>query len=230
MMPPLSATSRIMKIGLSSDDLNLIEMSSISYWKIRQRLLRVPGVAAVDIYGERLQQRHVQVDPAKLARYGVSAPAGDGRPAPTPSMPGCCQYTEGFVVGTGGFVEAGGRRLNISNVQPIVEPEELGAGARRRARAASTLRLADVGTVLEDHMPLWGEGVVNDGAGLLLIVQKFRGANTMEVTRGRRGRGRRDAPRAPGHRDRHHDLPAGHVHRAVDRQPHHGAADRRRCS
>jgi Cu/Ag efflux pump CusA len=71
MMPPLSATSRIMKIGLSSDELNLVEMSSITYWKIRQRLLRVPGVAAVDIYGERLQQRHVQVDPVKLAENGV---------------------------------------------------------------------------------------------------------------------------------------------------------------
>src|SRR3712207_1812022 len=71
MMPPLSATSRIMKIGLSSDELNLVEMSSITYWKIRQRLLRVPGVAAVDIYGERLQQRHIQVDPVKLAENGV---------------------------------------------------------------------------------------------------------------------------------------------------------------
>ena len=39
------------------------EMSAIAYWKIRQRLLRVPGVANVLIYGERLQQRHVQVDP-----------------------------------------------------------------------------------------------------------------------------------------------------------------------
>ena len=36
----------------------------------------------------------------------------------------------------------------------------------------------------EDHQPVWGEGVVNGGDGLLLIVQKFRGANTMEVTQG----------------------------------------------
>ncbi len=43
MMPPLSATSRIMKIGVSSDELNLVEMSSIAYWKIRQQLMRVPG-------------------------------------------------------------------------------------------------------------------------------------------------------------------------------------------
>ena len=82
MMPSLSATSRILKIGLASDELNGMEMSAIAYWKIRQRLLRVPGVATVDIYGERLQQRHVQVDPARLSRerhltracYGV-----DGR-------------------------------------------------------------------------------------------------------------------------------------------------------
>jgi CzcA family heavy metal efflux pump len=33
-------------------------------------------------------------------------------------------------------------------------------------------------------MPLWGDAVINDGPGLMLIVQKFRGANTMEVTRG----------------------------------------------
>ena len=36
----------------------------------------------------------------------------------------------------------------------------------------------------EDHQPIWGEGVINDGPGLMLIVQKFRGANTMEVTKG----------------------------------------------
>ena len=45
-------------------------------------------------------------------------------------------------------------------------------------------------------MPLWGEAVINDGPGLMLIVQKFRGANTMEVTRGVEAADRRDAARA----------------------------------
>src|SRR3712207_8273948 len=38
----------------------------------RSRLLRVPGVANVAIWGEQLQQEHVQVDPKKLAENGVS--------------------------------------------------------------------------------------------------------------------------------------------------------------
>src|ERR671911_365685 len=54
MMPALSATSRIMKIGLTSETMNLHDMSDLAYWKIRARLLRVSGVAQVAIYGEGL--------------------------------------------------------------------------------------------------------------------------------------------------------------------------------
>ena len=182
MMPPLSSTSRIMKIGVSSKDLNLLELSTVAYWKIRERLLRVPGVAQVAIWGERLQQRHVQVDPTKLARNGVSLDRVMEASADAVDA-GVLKFADSFVVGTGGFVERGGQRLNIANVQPIVGPNELGKVpvAERNGRV---LRLSDLGSVREDHMPLWGDAVVNGGPGLLLVVQKFRGANTMEVTRG----------------------------------------------
>ena len=182
IMPPLSATSRIMKIGLTSKDLNLIEMSSIAYWKVRQRILRVPGVAQVNIFGERLQQRHVQVDPAKLAKNGVSVEEVMETTSEAVDA-GVLQYADSFVVGTGGFVESNGKRLNIRNVQPIQDPKELGDVPVVK-RGGKTVRLSDLGIVKEDHQPLWGEGVINDAPGLMLIVQKFRGANTMEVTKG----------------------------------------------
>jgi CzcA family heavy metal efflux pump len=182
MMPPLSATSRIMKIGLEPRGLNLIEMSSIAYWKIKQRLLRVPGVAQVNIFGERLQQRHVQVDPKKLAENGVSLDRVMETTANAVDA-GVLQYAESFLPGTGGFIETGGRRLNVENVQPILSPEDLGK-VPLAERSGKTLRLSDVAKVREDYMPLWGDAVINDGEGLMLIVQKFRGANTMEVTRG----------------------------------------------
>ena len=35
-----------------------------------------------------------------------------------------------------------------------------------------------------DHQPLIGDAVINDGPGLLLIVEKFPWANTLDVTHG----------------------------------------------
>src|SRR5688572_13334176 len=53
MLQPLSSTSRVMMIGLSSKDLSLIEMSVLARWNIRTRLMGVPGVANVAIWGQR---------------------------------------------------------------------------------------------------------------------------------------------------------------------------------
>jgi len=39
LVPPLSATSRMMKIGITSEKLSVIDLSMITYWTIRQRLL-----------------------------------------------------------------------------------------------------------------------------------------------------------------------------------------------
>ena len=52
--------------------------------------------------------------------------------------------------------------------------------------------------MLVDSGPIWGDAVINDGPGLMLIVQKFRGANTMEVTRGVEEAMAEDAPGLPG--------------------------------
>jgi CzcA family heavy metal efflux pump len=182
MMPALSATSRIMKIGLTSDELSLIQLSSVAYRTVRARLMRVPGVAQVAIWGQRPQQRHVQVDPAKLAAYGISLERVKGLTADALDA-GLLKYVRGAVVGTGGFVESAGQRLNIRHLQAIEEPEEL-AKVPVVKRGDRTLRLADLGRVVEDAPPLWGDAVINGGPGLMLVVQKFRGANTMQVTRG----------------------------------------------
>ncbi len=88
MLQPLSATSRVMKIGLSSDTRSLTEMSMISYWTIRQRLLGVPGVANVAIWGERLQMQQVQAQPA-LMQARASRWSASWRPRPTRWTPAC---------------------------------------------------------------------------------------------------------------------------------------------
>src|SRR5215208_6601 len=182
MMPPLSSTSRILKIGITSDELNMREMSVIAYWKIRQELLRVPGVANVPIYGEQLKQQHVQVDPELLAENGVSLQQVMDQTADSLDA-GLLRYSEGAVIGSGGFVETGGQRLDVQNVLPIVTPDDL-AKVLLEGSDGKNVRLDDVASVKWDSQPLSGDAVINDDRGLMLIVQKFPNANTLEVTRG----------------------------------------------
>ena len=66
MLQPLSSTSRVMKIGLSSKEVSLIEMSVLTRWTIRPRLMGVAGVANVSVWGNRQRQLQVQVDPEEL--------------------------------------------------------------------------------------------------------------------------------------------------------------------
>ncbi|HZY56830.1 MAG TPA: efflux RND transporter permease subunit, partial [Rubrobacteraceae bacterium] len=182
MMPPLSSTSRVMKIGITSDELNMREMSMVAYWKIRQELLRVDGVANVMIYGEQIKQQQVYVDPRKLAENGVSLEQVMDQTADSLDA-GLLRYSEGAVIGTGGFVETGGQRLDVRQVLPITNPDDL-AKIPLEGGNGERLTLEDVATVGYGHQPLSGDAVINDGQGLMLIVQKFPNANTLEATRG----------------------------------------------
>jgi Cu/Ag efflux pump CusA len=66
MIQPTSSASRFMIVGLSSDKLSLIDMGVLARWTIGPRLLGVPGVANVAIWGSRDRQLQVLVDPEKL--------------------------------------------------------------------------------------------------------------------------------------------------------------------
>jgi CzcA family heavy metal efflux pump len=182
MIPAVSVTSRVMKIGLTSETVSPEELSTIAYWKIRQRLMRIPGVADVGIWGERLQQQHVEVDPKKLARNGI--PVEDVMNAVSDSLDsGLLRFNDGNFIGKGGFVETGGVRLNVRNKVGINSAKDLGKIVIER-RDGKRLNISQVATVSEKHQPLGGDAVINDGPGLLLVVRKYPGANTLEVTAG----------------------------------------------
>ncbi len=184
MIQPLSATSRVLKIGLTSTDpeVDLMDLSMVAYWKIRARLLRVSGVANVPIWGERLEMLQVQVDPERLRDLDVTLEEVMNGVADSLDV-GLLQYSEGRFIGKGGWIETDGQRLGIAHIQPIVTVEDL-AQVPITAGDDRTLRLGDVANLVRDHQPLVGDAVINDGPGLMLIVEKLPWANTLDVTRG----------------------------------------------
>jgi Cu/Ag efflux pump CusA len=218
MLQPLSSTSRFMMIGVSSKKLSLIQLSVIARWTIKPRLLGVPGVANVAVWGNRSRQLQVQVDPAELREHGVTlqqviTTAGNALWASS------LTFLEASTPGAGGFIESPGQRLPVQHVSPIKRPEHLAQvalegteaqGGRPRvdvhghviggtsggqaeptegpsqgaqARQGENLRIGDIAQVVESHQPLIGDASLGNGNGLLLVVEKFPSANTLEVTR-----------------------------------------------
>jgi len=182
MLPPVSTTGRVIEIGLSSDTIDLRDMSMMAYWTIRARLLRVPGVANVAIWGERIKMPQVQVDPAKLAAHGVSL---DDVMTTTSNAvdSGILRFSTGAVIGKGGFIDTPNQRLQIQHSLPVLSAEDL-AKVPVQGTHGERLTLGDVATVREGTWPLIGDAVINDGPGLMLVVEKYPWANTLELTRG----------------------------------------------
>jgi len=179
MIQPLSSASRFMIVGLSSKDLSLIDMSVLARWTIAPRLMGVPGVAHVAVWGNRDRQLQVLVDPEQLQAKGVTLNQiieTTGNALWVSPL----TFLEASSPGSGGFIDTPNQRLTVWHVLPISSPEEL---AKVPIEGSDGLFLGDVTNVVEDHQPLIGDAVINDSANLLLVVEKLPEVNTLEVTR-----------------------------------------------
>jgi CzcA family heavy metal efflux pump len=183
MINPQSSASRVMMIGINPDKLSPIEAGVLSHWVIRPRLLGVPGVSNVSIWGLRDQQLQVQVDPQRLQDQGVTlnqvvSTTGNAQ------LVSPLTFLEASTPGTGGFIETPNQRLQVRHVfENFGTPQALGNVPVEDT--GGQLRVADVANVVEDHQPLIGDAIVGGKDGrLMLVVEKFPGANTVEVTDG----------------------------------------------
>ncbi|MBI5943171.1 MAG: efflux RND transporter permease subunit [Chloroflexi bacterium] len=179
MIQPTSSASRFLIVGLSSKKLSLIDVGVLTRWTIAPRLLGVPGVANVSIWGSRDRQLQVLVDPQKLQEQGVSL----GQVIETTGNAlwvSSLSFLEASSPGTGGFIDTPNQRLGIWHVLPISSPDDLS----QVPVEGTPLILSDVAEVVEDHQPLIGDAVVNDSSSLLLVIEKLPGANTLDVTKG----------------------------------------------
>lgn len=181
LMQPLSSTSRVMMIRLTSKTMSAIDMSVLARWTMKPGLLAVPGVANVAIWGQRDQQLQVLVDPARLQAKGVTLDEvikTTGNSVWVSPL----SYLEASTPGTGGFFETGHQRIGVQHVLPITTPEDLGQVPIEGP--AGNILLKDVATVSTDHQPLIGDALLSKDAELVLVIEKFPETNTMDVTRG----------------------------------------------
>ena len=202
MLSPLSSLSRVMKIGMTSEKLTQVELSTLAKWTIRPRLMAIAGVANVAIWGQRDRQLQVLVDPERLRAHGVTVDQ-------------VVRATgEGVSLQAGGFLDTPNQRLAITHAAAVGSVRDL-ESIVVSSRNGAVLRVGDVATVVEGFPAPIGDAVINSGPGLMLIVEKQLGANTLTVTRGVEEALRGHEAGAGGVDVDPDDLPPGDVHRDV---------------
>ena len=142
----------------------------------------VPGVANVSIWGLRDQQLQVQVDPATLRdrKVTLNQVINDGRqragslPAHLPRSLNAREPAASSRRHSSGFRSGICWRRSPTPDELAKVPIEGTSGA---------LKLGDVADIKVDHQPLIRDAVVNGKPGLILVVEKFPGVSTTQVTR-----------------------------------------------
>ena len=180
VIQPSATTSRLMIIGMSSKTLSLVDISVLARWKVRQRLLSVPGVSSVSIWGLRDRQLQVMIDPQRLRASGVNVDDVI-KTAANAMWSSPLTYVEASTPGTGGFIDTAHQRISINHTQPIKTSKEL-ARVSIEGDHPKPILLGEVADVVEGHQMLIGDAILQGGAGLMMVVERSPGTSVSKVT------------------------------------------------
>ncbi len=167
--PLASSASSVLGMGVTSDSRTLMELRTLVDWTIRPHLMAVPGVADVNVLGGDVRQYQIQVEPDKLIRYNLSIQEVLAAAARVTGVRGA------------GFIENNNQRILINTEGQAQNPTQL-AQMPILHRDGQTVRLGDLGRVIEGAAPAISAAEINGVPGVYFAVQGQLGANTMAVT------------------------------------------------
>lgn len=170
MTPLTSSTSVVLVAGLTSERRSLMELRALADWTIRQRLLSVPGVAKVAVFGGDVKQFQVQVRPERLVAYDLSLDDVLAAARRATAVRGA------------GFIENDNQRIVLQSEGQSLTAPQLAQSVVRQSQGA-IVRLGDLGQVVESPEPPFGAAAIMGKMGVTLNISSQFGANTLDVTR-----------------------------------------------
>lgn len=168
LTPLTSSTGVVTVAGLSSDVVPLMTLRTVADWTIRPRLLAVPGVAKITVFGGEVKQYMIGIDPARLARFGVSLEEIASAASRALGIRGA------------GFIDNANQRIVIEASDPssaiaLLKNAVVAQNGGRR------LTLGEIANVAPTAEPPIGAALINGKPGIQIIVSAQYGANTVKV-------------------------------------------------
>src|SRR5579875_3448454 len=149
----------------------VMEVTTVANWVVKRRLLAVPGVANVSVFGAMTRQIQIQYDPEKLIQHNVAV---------TGVIAAAQQAT---AIRGAGFVSTANQRMILQTEGQSLTPGQIARTVIVRSRGAN-LTLGDIATIVDAPAPPLGGALVDGRPALVLVIESQYGANTLEVTRG----------------------------------------------
>jgi len=171
LTPLTSSTGTALIAALTSDTVSQIELRTIADWVVRPRLLAIPGVADLAIYGGDVKQYEVDIDPARLAGFGLSLS----------DVSAAAQKALG--IRGGGFIETTNQRVVI---ETSTDADVLASLSNTVVAQATgrRLTLGQVATITAAPEPSVGRALIAGKPGVQVRVVTQYGANTVKTAAG----------------------------------------------
>ncbi|NEQ22874.1 MAG: efflux RND transporter permease subunit, partial [Microcoleus sp. SIO2G3] len=168
--PISSPIGTIVTYAFTSETTDLMEMRRIVDWQVTNRLLAVPGVTQVIVFGGDERQYQVLVSPEKLQAFNVSLQeVSEAVAAANVNAPG-------------GYLITPDREKLIRGIGRIEDIEALQQSVIV-ARSGTPVRITDVAEVKIGAAVKRGDASVNTQKAVVAIVNKQPQADTPTVTR-----------------------------------------------
>jgi len=169
LTPLTSSSSTVLVAGLTSEKRSLMDLRTAADWTVRLRLLAVPGVAKVAVFGGDVRSLQIQVHPDDLIRYGISLEEVVAAAQKATAVRGA------------GFIETANQRIVLRSEGQSVTPQDIGRTVVATS-GPSRITLADVATIANAPEPAIGGATIMGEPGVVFVISAQYGTNTVEVT------------------------------------------------
>ncbi len=171
MTPLISATGTVLAVGLTSREQPLMTLRTIADWTLKPRLMAVPGVAHVSVFGGEVRQIQVQFESQRLIQHNLAVD----------DIMAAARQSTG--IRGAGFIDTPNQRIVLENQGQSLTADQIAQTVVVHENGAN-VTLGEVARVKDGAEPRISAASVNGEPGVILMVDSQFGANTLEVTRG----------------------------------------------
>src|ERR1700733_5977966 len=169
LSPLVSSTMDLLKIGLLADKVDAYELRDTADWIIKPRLLAVPGVAHVIVFGGNVRQIQILPDIQKLASFNITL--NDVSDAVRAALP----------LRGAGFIDVPAQRILVRSPTPAPDINVVGK-AVVAVRNDTPILLRDIAEVKIAPALRSGDSLIMGKPGVMLSLASQYGANTLTAT------------------------------------------------